>query len=387
MTSGPVQLATHLWGTEGEWRRGEHLHATMTSGPVQLATHSISMRGRQSRGNQEAIKRQSEVISDPLDLGASRRREQRVQVRQLLTQQHLWGSRRAVVSACMQGRACKTGALTRSHLGRSHQRHSRGHQRSSARSHLEVLIKGTQEAIRGPQRDRTSRFSSLRLPPASRLAPDEATAAAELEVASADETALEVGRVDETALEVGRADETAVLDAPVAGAAAACADAASRCRAACALSQSRVGAAEVGAAAATAVSGREDAAEGTAEDAVVNPEDAVEGGAATDGEEKDGAGGGVASAAPSARVGAAPSSVDGESLCEVRRRAGEPACGPKKTEGRHVRASVAAGVGYAGGGSDGSTGSTGARASTGAGGGIDRGGERVGARGGSGAGS
>jgi len=100
------------------WRRGEHLHATMTSGPVQLATHSISVeggnqeaikrqsrgnqrssathsisvRGRQSRGNQEAIKRQSEVISDPLDLGASRRREQRVQVRQLLTQQHLWGS-------------------------------------------------------------------------------------------------------------------------------------------------------------------------------------------------------------------------------------------------------------------------------------------------------
>ena len=121
------------------WRRGEHLHATMTSGPVQLATHSISVRGRQSRGNQEAIKRQSEVISDSLDLGASRRREQRVQVRQLLTQQHLWGSRRAVVSACMQGRACKTGALTRQHLGRSHQRPSRGHQRSSARSHLEVL--------------------------------------------------------------------------------------------------------------------------------------------------------------------------------------------------------------------------------------------------------
>jgi hypothetical protein len=383
------------------------LHATMTSGPVQLATHSISVRGRQSRGNQEAIKRQSEVISDPLDLGASRRREQRVQVRQLLTQQHLWGSRRAVVSACLQGRACKTGALTRQHLGRSHQRHSRGHQRSSARSHLgrshqrhsrssqrssarshlEVLIKGTQVAIRAPQRDRTSRFSSLRLPPASRLAPDEAAAAAELEVASADETELEVGRVDETALEVGRVDETAAPDAPVAGAAAACADAASRCRAACALSQSRVGAAEVGAAAATAVSGREDAAEGTAEDTAVNPEDAVEGGAATDGEEKDGAGGGVASAAPSARVGAAPSSVDGESLCEVRRRAGEPACGPKKTEGRDVRASVAAGVGYAGGGSDGSTGSTGARASAGAGGGIDRGGERVGARGGSGAGS
>jgi hypothetical protein len=143
MTSGPVQLATHLWGTEGVWRRGEHLHATMTSGPVQLATHSISVEGgnqeaikRQSRGNQEAIKRQSEVISDPLDLGASRRREQRVQVRQLLTQQHLWGSRRAVVSACMQGRACKTGALTRQHLGRSHQRHSSCHQRSSARSHL-----------------------------------------------------------------------------------------------------------------------------------------------------------------------------------------------------------------------------------------------------------
>jgi hypothetical protein len=56
----------------------------------------------------------------------------------------------------MQGRACKTGALTRSHLGGSHQRHSRGNQRSSARSHLEVLIKGTQEAIRGHQRDRTS---------------------------------------------------------------------------------------------------------------------------------------------------------------------------------------------------------------------------------------
>ena len=107
MTSGPVQLATHLWGTEGVWRRGEHLHATMTSGPVQLATHSISVRGRQSRGNQEAIKRQSEVISDPLDLGASRRREQRVQVRQLLTQQHLWGSRRAVVSApCACGARC-----------------------------------------------------------------------------------------------------------------------------------------------------------------------------------------------------------------------------------------------------------------------------------------
>jgi hypothetical protein len=44
-----------------------------------------------------------------------------------------------VVSACMQGRACKTGALTRSHLGGFHQRHSRGNQSSSARSHLEVL--------------------------------------------------------------------------------------------------------------------------------------------------------------------------------------------------------------------------------------------------------
>ena len=256
------------------------------------------------------------------------------------------------MSACMQGRARKIVALALPHLEvlrGSHQRRPRGNQ----------------EVIRDHQRDRTSRFSSLRLPPASRLAPVEA-AAAELEVARDDET-------DET-------DETGAPDAPVAGAAAACTNAASRCRAACALSQSRVGAA-----AATAVSGREDAA--AAEDADVSPEDAAEGAAGADGGEKDGGGGGVASAAASARVGAAPSSVDGESLCEVRRRAGEPACGPKKTGWRDVRASVAAGVGPTGGGSDGSTGSTGARASAGAGGGIDRGGERVVARGGSGAGS
>ena len=255
-----------------------------------------------------------------------------------------------MMSACMQGRARKIVALALPHLEvlrGSHQRRPRGNQ----------------EVIRDHQRDRTSRFSSLRLPPASRLAPVEAAAAAELEVARADET-----------------DETGAPDAPVAGAAAACTNAASRCRAACALSQSRVGAA-----AATAVSGREDAA--AAEDAAVNPEDAAEGAAGSDGGEKDGGGGGVASAAASARVGAAPSSVDGESLCEVRRRAGEPACGPKKTGWRDVRASVAAGVGPTGGGSDGSTGSTGARASAGAGGGIDRGGERVVARGGSGAGS
>ena len=286
-----------------------------------------------------------------------------MQVRQLLTQQHLWVGRGAVVSACMQGRARKIVALALPHLEvlrGSHQRRPRGNQ----------------EVIRDHQRDRTSRFSSLRLPPASRLAPVEA-AAAELEVARDDET-----------------DETGAPDAPVVGAAAACTNAASRCRAACALSQSRVGAA-----AATAVSGREDAAvnpedaavnpedAAAAEDAAVSPEDAAEGAAGADGGEKDGGGGGVASAAASARVGAAPSSVDGESLCEVRRRAGEPACGPKKTGWRDVRASVAAGVGPTGGGSDASTGSTGARASAGAGGGIDRGGERVVARGGSGAGS
>ena len=336
------------------------------AGSVQPATHSISVKG----GNPEVIKRHSranqsssELMSDSLDLGARRRREQRVQVRQLLTQQHLWVGRGAVMSACMQGRARKIVALALPHLEvlrGSHQRRPRGNQ----------------EVIRDYQRDRTSRFSSLRLPPASRLAPVEA-AAAELEVARADEI-----------------DETGAPDAPVAGAAAACTNAASRCRAACALSQSRVGAA-----AATAVSGREDAAvnpedaavnpedAAAAEDAAVNPEDAAEGAAGADGGEKDGGGGGVASAAASARVGAAPSSVDGESLCEVRRRAGEPACGPKKTGWRDVRASVAAGVGPTGGGSDGSTGSTGARASAGAGGGIDRGGERVVARGGSGAGS
>jgi hypothetical protein len=75
MTRGPVQPATHLGGTEGGWRRGEHLHAAATSGPVQLATHSISVKGGNReviKGNQESIKSQSEVISDPLDLGASR---------------------------------------------------------------------------------------------------------------------------------------------------------------------------------------------------------------------------------------------------------------------------------------------------------------------------
>ena len=59
MTSGPVQPATHLWGTEGGWRRGEHLHAAATSGPVQLATHSISVKG----GHREVIGRSSKAIN------------------------------------------------------------------------------------------------------------------------------------------------------------------------------------------------------------------------------------------------------------------------------------------------------------------------------------
>ena len=149
-------------GTEG--RRGEHLHAATTRGQGAACDPLDLGQGRQSGGHQEALKRQSDPISDSLDLGARRRREQRVQVRQLLTQQHLWVGRGAVMSACMQGRARKIVALTL--------------------PHLEVLIKGDQEAIKrsseiiseiAPRGSRASAcrrraaWRPLRPPPSSRL--------------------------------------------------------------------------------------------------------------------------------------------------------------------------------------------------------------------------
>jgi thiamine phosphate synthase YjbQ (UPF0047 family) len=131
--------------------------------------HAIAPRTFSSK----ALKRPSEVLSEIAPRGSHQRHSrghQRSSARSHLevlikgTQVAIRGPQRDRTSR-FSSKALKSQSEVISEIAPrgSHQRHSRGNQRSSARSHLEVLIKGTQEAIRGPQRDRTSRFSSKAL--------------------------------------------------------------------------------------------------------------------------------------------------------------------------------------------------------------------------------